>query len=119
MLRTAAIFFSILLFSCKKENNQWITGTVTQMAGCYANSRLVTIDNPAASKYSFLCDHTFSMSSSSTSNCGNTVAILNLPSYLNQPGAQIKFKKWQDKGLLCFSSTLAPHHLEVSDVSAK
>jgi hypothetical protein len=119
MTRIVAACFLFFLFSCKKENNRWITATVSQIPGCYPNSWMVTIDNPNASRHPFLCDRTVSTASSSTTNCGNSVMIINLPAPLHQPGTQIKFSKWEDKGLLCFSSTLAPHHLEVSDVSAK
>jgi hypothetical protein len=40
-----------------------------------------------------------------------------MPAAFMQEGRKVKFSKWEDKGLLCFSSTLAPHHLEVSDLS--
>jgi len=114
---SALILFT--LFSCKKEKNTWTTATVTQQASCLPNSRMVILDNPDRIKHPFLCDPTLAMLSSSYPNCGSSAVILNLPTALSQPGTQIKFSQWVDKGLLCFSSTLAPHHLEVSDVSAK
>jgi hypothetical protein len=81
MKRIAAAFILISLISCKKENNKWITGTVVQQ-GCQPGSWLVRLDNADASKHSFLCDPLYASASSSTTHCGNTVAILNLPSAL-------------------------------------
>lgn len=119
MKKLAAALLFCSLFSCKKEGTKWITGTVMQVTGCQPNSALVQIDNPNRANHPFLCEPTQAMLSSSTTNCGNSVMVINLPSSLSQPGTKIKFSKWEDKGLLCFSSTLAPHHLEVIDVSAK
>ena len=96
-----------------------MTATVTQLQGCAPNSWIVKMDNPNPADHPFLCDPTVAMLSSSTIHCGNSVVILNLPVDLTTPGTQIKFSQWEDKGLLCFSSTLAPHNLEVTDVSAK
>ena len=116
-LVVAFVFLSIL--SCNKEDDQWITGTVVQDHGCFPNTWLVRLDNPNYLKYSFLCDPSAVTMSSWTNNCDNSVFILDLPLHLRQTGTRIKFSKWEDKGLLCFSSIFAPHHLEVQDVSAK
>jgi hypothetical protein len=40
-----------------------------------------------------------------------------MPQALAQDGKKIKFSVWEDKGLLCFSSNLAPHHLQVTDIA--
>lgn len=119
MKKWIVAFILLFLFSCKKEKSKWITATVMQSAGCFPNSWLVKLDNPDASKYSFLCNPTQATFFASTTNCTNSAIILDLPASLSQPGTLIKFSQWTDKGLLCFSSTLAPHHLEVTDVSAK
>lgn len=111
-------FLALLAFiSCKKEETKWISATVMQQ-GCYPGSWLVKLDAPDHSKQSFLCNPTQAMLSSSITHCGNSAVLLNLPSALGLAGARIKFSQWTDKGLLCFSSTLAPHHLEVTDVRA-
>lgn len=111
-------FILFALISCKKEKTKWITATVIQN-GCYPGSWIIQLDNPDRLKEPFLCQPTQAMLSSSTTNCGNSAVVLNLPAALSRPGVQIKFSQWTDKGLLCFSSTLAPHHLQVSDVSSK
>ena len=49
-------------------------------------------------------------------NCGNSAAILNLPSTFAQTGKKIRFSQWEDKGQVCFPSTRAAHHIEVNDV---
>jgi hypothetical protein len=118
MKRIAVILFVIGFASCKKDKTEWITATVLQQ-GCYPNAWLVQLDNPDQSKQSFLCVPSQAMLSSSAIHCGNSAVILNMPAAFAYNGAKIKFSKWEDKGLLCFSSTLAPHHLEVTDLSAK
>jgi hypothetical protein len=119
-MKTLVIAFVFLsVFSCKKQDDEWITGTVGQDKGCFPNSWVVRLDEANYRKYSFLCNPSGASSSSWTNNCDNSVFILDLPAYLRQPGTRIKFSKWTDRGLLCFSSTFAPHHLEVQDVRAK
>jgi len=102
---------------CSKDNESWITGTVMVQQSCTPNAWLVKIDNPNYHTHSFLCSEETSILSSSTFNCGNSVFILDMPQALAQDGKKVKFSKWEDKGLLCFSSTLAPHHLQVADIS--
>jgi hypothetical protein len=80
-------------------------------------ARLVRLDDPNPKFLPFLCPPDVSLLSSSTTNCGNSVFILNMPASLAQAGKKVKFSKWEDRGLFCFSSTLAPHHLEVTDLS--
>lgn len=118
MKKIIVVLAAFLFFSCKKDSAGWITATVVKQ-GCYPNSWIVKINNPNPQKQTFLCDPMQAMASSSTTNCGNTAVILDLPVELAQADKQIKFSRWKDKGLLCFSSTLAPHHLEGTDISAK
>jgi len=119
MQKIVIIFCLAIFCSCRKENRKWITGTVTQSKGCDPNTWLVKLDNPNPSIASFLCNPEQASASSWLLDCGNSVVILNLPSTLTEPGTQIKFSEWENRGLLCFSSTLSPHHIEVSDISAK
>ena len=119
-MKTLVIAFVFLsISSCKKENDDWIAGTVGQDHSCFPNSWAIRLDEPNYRKYSFLCSPSDASMSSWTNNCDNTVFIIDLPLSLRQPGTRIKFSKWVDKGLLCFSSIFAPHHLEVEDVRAK
>jgi hypothetical protein len=109
----------ILLFAaaaCNKEKNPVVTGTVQQPGGCLANTWLVFIDNGNAAQYSFLCE---SPTSTSSFNCSNSVYILDMPASFRQLGKRVKFSRWKDNGLSCLSSSFAPHHLEVSDLSAE
>jgi hypothetical protein len=114
------ITIALLLLSCfegcKKDNTSWITATVIEQ-GCYPNSWIVQIDYPNEKRQTFLCGPSVSSISSALINCGNAAVILDMPPSLAQAGKKVKFSKWSDKGLLCFSSTMSPHHLEVRDLS--
>ncbi len=110
-------FLTAIFIGCTKSNNAFITGTVVAQPSCASNAWLVRIDNPQARLYSFLCSQETALISSALYNCGNSVFILNMPAALAVDVKKIKFSKWEDKGLWCFSSNLAPHHLEVADLS--
>lgn len=118
-MKKAVIVLSVLalLAGCSKSKDAYITGTVVEQPSCMPNAWLVRLDNPDPKFQSFLCTPDVSVLSSATTHCGNSVFILNFPAAFSQAGKKIKFSKWEDKGLLCFSSTLAPHHLEVADLS--
>jgi hypothetical protein len=102
--------------SCKKENDIIIDATLIQQSGCMPGAWLVDIADPNHSRHPFLCNQPPSPSSL---DCSNTVIILNVPSGLAQTGKKVRFSKWDDKGIMCFSSTQAPTHLEVYDLSAR
>lgn len=118
MKKLVVILLLLSFVSCNKENTAWISGTVIQQ-GCDPATWAVKLEAPDRSKHPFLCDPFQSGISSSSTHCGNTVIILNMPPALAIPGKKVKFSQWQDKGLHCFSSILAPHHLEVYDIRAK
>lgn len=118
MGKTLAIFLTaFILAACSKNKNSVITGTVIAQQSCTPGAWLVRLDNPNHRLYSFLCSEDVSIVSSASFNCGNSVFILNMPQALAQDGKKIKFSVWEDKGLLCFSSNLAPHHLQVTDIA--
>ena len=118
MKRPFAIFLTIFMATaCSKSKNTVITGTVIAQQSCTPNAWLVRLDNPNYRLYSFLCSEEISIISSASFNCGNSVFILDMPQALAQDGKKVKFSVWEDKGLLCFSSNLAPHHLQVADIS--
>lgn len=115
----AALVLLLVSFvaGCSKNKNSFITGTVVAQQSCAPNAWLLRLDHPDPKSQRFLCGRDVSILSSATNNCGNSVFILNMPAALAQEGKKLKFSRWEDKGLLCFSSNLAPHHLEVSDLS--
>ena len=118
-MKTAFVLFltAFILAACSKNKNSYITGTVIAQQSCAPDAWLVRLDNPNHRLYSFLCSEDVSILSSATFNCGNSVFILNMPQALAQDGKKVKFSVWEDKGLLCFSSNLAPHHLQVTDIA--
>ena len=109
-----AVIFAIT--SCKKDEGTLVEGVLLQQSGCYPGSWLVQIINPDPSRHVFICDQA---SPATGSNCSNSAMIVNVPAALAQPGKPVRFSNWVDQGILCFSSTMAPHHLEVSDLSAR
>jgi hypothetical protein len=118
-MKRAVVVILLLSFlaGCSKNKNTFITATVVAQQSCTPNAWLVRVDKPNPKFHSFLCGADVSIVSSAIYNCGNSAFILNMPAAFMQDGRKVKFSKWEDKGLLCFSSTLAPHHLEVSDLS--
>ena len=118
-MRKAVVAFSsvLLLAACSKTKDPFITATVVEQQSCFPNAWLVRLDKPNPVSHPFLCGDDVSVLSSATTHCGNSVFILNMPLAFRQAGKKLRFSKWEDKGLLCFSSTLAPHHLEVKDLS--
>jgi hypothetical protein len=111
------ILLFVLFASCKKQNNYpVITGMVQQQGGCLPNTWLVFIPGGNTDKHPFLCA---SQVPTSSFNCSNSVYIVNMPASLSQLGTRVKFSRWKDNGGSCSSSTFAPHHLEVSDLTAE
>jgi hypothetical protein len=108
---------AFLLQSCSKENNKLVRGTVILQEGCAPGAYLLKLTDPDAKKFSFLCNKETSILSSAIYHCGNAVFILNMPASIAQEGKKVKFSLWIDNGSYCFSSNLAPHHLEVQDLS--
>jgi len=111
------LLFAFLAQGCSKENRIVVRGTVILQEGCAPGSYLVRLTAPDPKWFSFLCDRETSIISSSIYNCGNAVFIIDMPSRFLQEGKKIRFSLWADKGSYCFSSNLAPHFLEVQDLS--
>lgn len=108
-----------ILVSCKKEKNNFYTGTVIQKGGCFQNSWLVAIDNPNPAVHSFICDGPIPGGGSGY-HCANSVYIVDMPSNLSNAGVKVKFSKWEmDMGGACSAFSHAPHHMMDTDVSAK
>jgi hypothetical protein len=114
---TTLLLFACMFHGCTKENRKLVKGTVILQEGCAPGGYLVKITDPDAKRFSFLCNKETSIISSATYHCGNAVFILNMPGSIAQEGKKVKFSLWIDNGSYCFSSNLAPHHLEVQDLS--
>jgi hypothetical protein len=110
-----AVSLVLITNSCKKENRIVITGTVKIRSGCYTHSWLVAIDQPDSSGHSFICTRTPPVGT--YYNCSNAVYITNMPQEFAAEGKRLKFSKWKDNGIMCLSSSYAPHHLDVTDLS--
>lgn len=104
----------IAVLSCKKNNEDFVTGTVTDQSGCFGDSYLVAIDNPDFSKQPFLRPSVIP-ACVACYNCSNSVFIRLSPSF-NIPGTRIKFL-YDDTQLSCLSSSEAPNHITVKKVS--
>jgi hypothetical protein len=108
------IFIFLLSFiSCKKDNDNFITGTVEVKAGCLTDSWLVAIDNPSPSRHSFLCAGPVLVAT--YYNCGNAVYI-SLPSSLAVAGTRVRFSYIQTDAS-CLSYSAAPPHIQVKKLS--
>ncbi|HJW17107.1 MAG TPA: hypothetical protein VJ499_08300 [Flavisolibacter sp.] len=111
------LLFGFLFHGCTKENRKLVRGTVVLQQGCAPGAYLVRLTDPDPKKCSFLCNKETSIISSAIFHCGNAVYILSMPASLAQEGKKVKFSLWTDRGSYCFSSNLAPHHLEVQDLT--
>jgi hypothetical protein len=111
-LLTSLLLFSFI--SCKKDSNGFVTGTVIDKSGCFADSYLVAINNPDFSKQPFLRPSVLS-SCAACYNCSNAVFI-RLSSSFSNPGTRIKFL-YSDTQPSCLSSSEAPAHITVKNLS--
>lgn len=108
------IFILLLLsLSCTKNNDDFVTGRVEVKGGCFPDSWLVSVNNPDPKKYSFLSEA--GIVSATAFNSSNAVFI-NLPSSFAATGTRIRFK-YIEMQVSCFSSTMAPNHIKVKDLS--
>jgi hypothetical protein len=111
------LLFLVLLISgisCKKDNDNFVTGTVQVKRGCFSDSWLIAIDNPDPSKHSFLRTTTFA--SATFYNCSNAVFI-DLPSSLAITGTRIRFSHIDTQPFSCLSYSEAPNHITVKNLS--
>ena len=113
-----ALFFILILvvsfMSCKKDNDNSITGTVQVKGGCFLDSWLVAIDNPDPAKHSFL--RATSFATATLYNCSNAVFITLMPE-LAKAGTKIRFSGITNYGVSCLSSSEAPNHITAEKMS--
>jgi len=110
------LFITLLLASfqsCKKDNDKLVVGTVIGQSGCFTDSKLVAIDNPDSSKQPFLRPTV--LACAACYNCSNAVFI-RLPSTFSTIGARIMFSYLETEGS-CLSSSEAPNHIKVKNLS--
>jgi hypothetical protein len=115
-MQKAALFIFILLFtfiSCKKDKDNFVTGTVSVKAGCFSDSWLIAVDNPDPGGHSFLC--TAPVPAATFYNCSNAV-LISLPSSLAVAGTKIRFS-YTDTQPSCLSYSAAPNHIKVKNLS--
>lgn len=110
----ALLLLIVLMGSCSKKGDYYVSGVVMDAQGCFSGSRLVWIDHPLPGPYDFLCKD----APPSGMNCGNSVYITNIPASLAVTGQKVMFKGWTTK-ISCFSSTTAPNHIEVDVIKAR
>src|SRR5436190_18492623 len=99
--------------SCKKDDDKLVVGTVIGQSGCFTDSNLVAIDNPDSSKQAFLRPTV--LACTACYNCSNAVFI-RLPSAFSTIGAKIMFSYLETEGS-CLSSSEAPNHIKVKNLS--
>jgi len=115
-MQKVILFILVLLLtfiSCKKDNDNFVTGTVDIKSGCFTDSWLIAIDNPNPEKHSFLRNTAFP--TATLYNCSNAVFI-NLPSSLAVTGRKIRFS-YVDMQVSCLSYSEAPNHITVKNLS--
>jgi hypothetical protein len=111
------LLITFLFQGCSKEKRKLVRGTVIMQQGCAPGAWLIKLTDPDPKRFSFLCNKVTSIICWAIYHCGNAVYILSMPASMAQVGKKVKFSLWTDKGPYCFSSNLAPHHLEVQDLS--
>jgi len=108
-----------ILFCCSKKSSDdgnFINGRVVLAAGCGADVWLVTLDNPDAARYRFLCKPDPALGT--LYNCTNSV-FMKLPLGLAKDGQKVQFSGVFNYGFSCLSSSFAPQHVEVEKVEAR
>ena len=114
-MRQILFFIFAILFvgiSCSKNNDNFVTGRVEIKGGCFPDSWLVSIDDPNPEKQSFL---RATVLAGTAYNCSNAVFI-NLPSSLATQGTRIRFT-YTGTEVSCLSSSEAPNHIKVKNLS--
>ena len=106
--------FALSLVGCRRDKDDFVTGSVVEKGGCLADTYLVEIPGAAAGKMPFLCEPTIPLAT--LRNCENSVYI-RLPASLAIPGKKIRFV-YVNEEISCLSSSGAPKHIIVKSVRA-
>ena len=108
-------FFS---FSCKKEKETIVTGTLIAAGGCYADAWSVEIDNPDPAVYSFICkDVPAGATGAWTHNCSNA-AYIRLGANFDEAtaGQKVRFRFVRNEGILCRSFSFAANNIVIKNL---
>ncbi len=104
----------LFVTSCKKDKDNFVTGTVQVKGGCFSDSWLIAIDNPDPAKHTFLRAANFP--TGTLYNCSNAVFIRLTPA-LAKAGIKIRFSGITNHLGSCLSFSEAPNHIEVKEIS--
>jgi hypothetical protein len=115
LLSILFFFIIVINLSCHKEAHKMVYASVREQGGCTPGAWLVEIENADYTKQSFICKPPDFVSA--VMACEHSVYIVNLPDQFKSAGKKIKFSKWEEV-VSCLSSSVAPHHIEVKNVSA-
>ena len=109
-------FLLVIFFNgCKKDKDDFVTGTVVSKGGCWSTSYLVTIDNPDFTEHKFLRPSVLAcFACPSISNS----AYIKLTPDLSSPGTRIRFA-FVETIPSCLSSSEAPNHIEVKNLARR
>ena len=106
------LILCIPVLSCKKDQDNFATGTVIEKKGCFGDSFLVAIDDPDPSKHKFL--RATIQSCAACYNCSNA-AFLHLSPPFTTTGTRIRFS-FTGTETSCLSSSEAPEHITVKNI---
>lgn len=104
----------LFITSCKKDKDNFVTGTVQVKGGCFSDTWLIAVDNPDPAKHSFLRAANFP--TGTLYDCSNAVFIRLTPA-LAKAGIKIRFSGITNHLGSCLSFSEAPNHIEVKEIS--
>ncbi len=106
--------FALALAGCRRDKENYVTGSVIEKGGCLVDTYLVEIPGATAEKIPFLCEPAIPLPTSR--NCENSVFI-RLPASLAIPGKKIRFV-YAGTEPSCLSYSFAPQHIIVKSLRA-
>ena len=105
--------FMLLFSACKKNKELFVNGEVVSKNGCFQDAYLVAIIDPDPSRHKFLRPSL--LACTACFNCSNS-AYIRIPDGIINIGSRIRFR-YAGTDVSCLSSSEAPPHIRVSDLS--
>ncbi len=105
--------FMLLFSACKKNKELFVTGEIISKSGCFQDAYLVAVIDPDLSRHKFLRPSLIACTA--CYDCSNS-AYIRLPDGMNDIGSRIRFR-YAGTDISCLSSSEAPPHIRVSDLS--